>query len=74
MYQIRDMFIGYNDGKKEASRIKDFEQYYFDYNGNVDKIMNSEKFLLLGKKGTGKSLLAEYIKKNHIRNPIGFVN
>ncbi|KNX33061.1 MULTISPECIES: P-loop ATPase, Sll1717 family [Bacillus amyloliquefaciens group] len=63
MYKLRDIFIGYNDGKKEASRIKDFEQYYFDYKGNVDKIINSDKFLLLGKKGTGKSLLAEYIKK-----------
>lgn len=63
MYKLRDMFIGFNDGKREASRMKDFEQYYFDYNGNVDKIVKSEKFLLLGKKGTGKSLLAEYINK-----------
>lgn len=66
MYKLRDMFIGFNDGKKEASRIKDFEQYYFDYKGNVEKIISSEKFLLLGKKGTGKSLLAEYIKKKSL--------
>lgn len=72
MYKIRDIFIGYNDGKREATRLKDFEQYYFDYNGNVNKIVDSEKFLLLGKKGTGKSLLAEYIKKNQILIQTGF--
>lgn len=62
-YKIADLFIGYNDGKKEAERRSDFEQYYFNYNGLYEKILQNDKFLLLGKKGTGKSILGEYINK-----------
>ncbi len=63
MYKLSQIFIGYNDGKKEAKFRNDFEQFYFNYNKNYDKILSPDKFLLLGKKGTGKSLLGEYIKK-----------
>jgi len=63
MYKLNQMFIGYTDGKKEASFRSDFELFYFNYNGNYERILRKDKFLLLGKKGTGKSLLAEYIKK-----------
>lgn len=62
-YKIADLFIGYNDGKKEAERRSGFEQYYFNYNGLYEKILQNDKFLLLGKKGTGKSILGEYINK-----------
>jgi len=57
------MFLGMNDGKKEAKYREDFENYFYDYDGIYDKILKPEKFLLLGKKGTGKSILAEVIKK-----------
>lgn len=72
MYKLGDMFIGYTDGKKEATYVKDFEQYYFDFNKNVERIMEKDKFLLLGKKGTGKSLLAEYLKKKSFKDPTWF--
>lgn len=68
MYRLGEMFIGYNDGKKEASYRDDFELYYFNYNRNIEKILEKDKFLLLGKKGTGKSLLAEYIKKMSLQS------
>lgn len=63
IYTLEQLFIGYNDGKKEARHRSDFEEYYFDYNGNYEKILQHDKYLLLGRKGTGKSLLGEYIKK-----------
>lgn len=60
MYTLNDLFIGYNDGKKEAEYRTDFEQYYFNYNGIYDTILRDDKFLLLGKKGTGKSILGAF--------------
>ncbi|MCG7385595.1 hypothetical protein [Paenibacillus sp. ACRRY] len=64
MFKLSQIFIGYTDGKKEAKFKENFEQYYYNYNLNYEKIMEVDKFLLLGKKGTGKSLLSEYINKN----------
>jgi len=55
--------LGKNDGKKEAKYKEDFENYFYDYNGIYEKILVPERFLLLGKKGTGKSILGEVIKK-----------
>lgn len=60
---IGDLFVGYNDGKKEAAYRENFENYYFNYGGMYDKVLGKDKFLILGRKGTGKTLLAEYMKK-----------
>lgn len=61
--KISKLFIGFNDGKKEATHQPNFEQYYFNYNKIYDKILQDDKFLLLGRKGTGKTILGEYINK-----------
>lgn len=63
---------GYNDGKNEARHVPSFEQYYFDYKGNYEKALRPDKFLILGKKGTGKSILAEYIKRNSEKDSCWF--
>ena len=60
---LEDLFIGYNDGKREAMARENFEDYYFNYNGIYNKILEKDKYLVLGRKGTGKTLLAEYVKK-----------
>ena len=60
---IGDLFVGYNDGKKEAAYRENFENYYFNYGRIYDKVLGKDKFLILGRKGTGKTLLAEYMKK-----------
>lgn len=64
--KIGNLFIGYTDGKKEALYKPDFEQFYFNYNGLYEKILKPDKFLLLGRKGTGKTILGEYIKKKSL--------
>lgn len=61
--KVEDLFIGYNDGKKEAQNRENFEEYYFNHDGIYEKILRSDKYLLLGRKGTGKTLLGEVIKK-----------
>ena len=35
--RVDKLFIGYNDGKKEAANQKNFQDYYFDNNGIIDK-------------------------------------
>lgn len=62
-YTLKDFYIGNNDGKKEALYKADFEKYFYDYNRIYETAMFKEKFLILGRKGTGKSLLAEFIYK-----------
>lgn len=61
--RVDKLFIGYNDGKKEAANQKNFQDYYFDNNGIIDKALRADKYLVLGKKGTGKTLLGEVIKQ-----------
>ena len=51
--KVEDLFIGYNDGKKEAQNRENFEEYYFNHDGIYEKILRSDKYLLLGRKGTG---------------------
>lgn len=55
--------LGRYDGKKEAARIDNFEDLFFDYNNIYETAIDRETFIVLGKKGTGKTLLAELIKK-----------
>jgi len=61
---IEDVYLGINEGKKEALYKEDFEKYFFDYNGIYEKSLSADKFLILGKKGSGKTILAEFIRKN----------
>jgi len=64
-YDLADIFLGVNDGKKEALLRNDFERYFYNYNRIYNDTVKREKFLVLGRKGTGKTILAEYIKKKH---------
>jgi ABC-type lipoprotein export system ATPase subunit len=61
--KIESVYLGINDGKKEALYKNDFEKYFFDYNGIYEKALAADKFLIMGKKGSGKTILAEYIRK-----------
>jgi len=61
--RIKDLYFGKNDGKEEAAFNQDFDHFYFNYDDNYSKILQPDKFLLLGRKGSGKSILAEYILK-----------
>lgn len=62
-YSLRDVFLGINDGKKEALLRNDFEKYFYDHQNIIEQALSKEKFLILGKKGSGKTILAEYINK-----------
>lgn len=74
MYTLNDIFLGKNDGKKEASYRPDFENYFYDHNKIYQKAMQNDKYLVLGRKGTGKSILGEFIKKKAISDSEWFCN
>lgn len=63
LFKVSQIFLGENDGKKEALYHSDFINYYFNYDNIYEKTLEPKTYLVLGKKGTGKTLLAEYIKK-----------
>ncbi|WP_314347020.1 P-loop ATPase, Sll1717 family [Fusobacterium massiliense] len=61
---LKSVFFGNSDGKNE-SKNENFLNTFFDYN-NMYSELKSGKFLILGSKGSGKTLLLEYFKKNKI--------
>jgi hypothetical protein len=71
-YSLKDFYLGNSDGKKEAQYKHDFEQYFYDHDHLFEKAMARERYLILGRKGTGKTLLAEIIHKHYLDNPTYF--
>lgn len=69
---LKDVFLGFNDGKKEAIYKEDFEKYFYDHDNIYEKATKPEKFIILGRKGSGKTILAEYIKKTSGTDPSHF--
>lgn len=59
MKPIDEIVFGYSDGKNEA-RQSNFESLFYD-GGDYHKLKNNPlKFLVIGRKGTGKTLLVRY--------------
>lgn len=58
---IRELYVGDVDGENEAAS-EDFDKLFYRENNNCNRIINGDKFIIQGKKGTGKTILAEYIK------------
>lgn len=71
-YSIKQFYLGSSDGKKEALYKDDFEKYFYDYENICEQLLSKETFLILGRKGTGKSLLSEYINKKAKESPQWF--
>lgn len=70
--KLKDIYLGENDGKKEAIYRSDFERYFIDIDGNYEKLKIDKYFLVLGRKGSGKTYLGQYIKKMSASDPIHF--
>src|SRR5258708_506805 len=64
-YKIGDIYFGTADGEDEALNFihkpNDFKDFYYDYDNIVEKAMQPLRYLILGKKGAGKTLLGEYL-------------
>lgn len=60
---IYKIAFGYTDGKSEA-RQPNFESLFYDGSGYYETLKDdSLKFLVIGRKGTGKTILVRYFQK-----------
>lgn len=64
-YKIGDIYFGTADGEDEALHFIDnqdkFTNYFFDHDNIVEKSLHPLRYMILGKKGAGKTLLGEYL-------------
>jgi hypothetical protein len=63
LYILKNLQFGDNDGKNEAKFLTGFEKYFYDHDEIYEKALDAKSLIILGRKGTGKSLLSEYIAK-----------
>lgn len=61
-FKLNKLVFGKNDGKREA-QLDEFENLFYDFDDLYYRAIEPFNFLILGRKGTGKTLLAELIKK-----------
>ena len=63
--KINDMYFGKTDAYNEFLEYgaDSFKEIFFDvYNIDVNKMLNGGIYYILGKKGTGKTMLLKYIE------------
>jgi len=60
--KLRDINIGQVSGEYE-SKNPDFEDLFYMGNKKYEELSKPEKFIIRGRKGTGKTILAYYLKK-----------
>jgi len=58
---IGDLYLGYNDGLEEWARTKDFGAFFYNHAHLIERAQSPARWLFLGKKGTGKSILGAYL-------------
>ena len=71
-YSIKDFFLGNSDGKKEALYKSNFERFFYNHENIYEKVLSKEIFLILGRKGTGKSFLSEFVNKKAKESAVWF--
>ena len=61
---LSDIEFGYADGDTE-SRLENFLDLFYTGNNKYEEIMDNNHFIISGRKGTGKTILAKYIQLKH---------
>lgn len=65
--KLGDIFIGKADGSDE-SQLDDFSNLFYRGNNKYDELAKStNKFIITGRKGTGKTILAKYHEAEQIK-------
>lgn len=60
--RLKSLFIGEIDGESEAIKRHDFKDLFYNYGDRYKELLDGDKFLIQGRKGTGKTYLAKYIE------------
>ncbi len=61
-FKLSNIKIGYADGEKEAEEDNFSDLFYTD-NNKYNELLSKYKFIVSGRKGTGKTILAKYYQK-----------
>ena len=65
--KLKDISVGLADGLKESENVK-FEDLFYTGNNKYATLKNNQnKFIISGKKGTGKTILAKYFEKEQCK-------
>lgn len=59
--KINQLFIGNIDAERESQKPK-FEELFYNKDNKYKELIDKHKFLIVGRKGTGKTYLARYLE------------
>lgn len=59
--RISEIKLGEVYGENEIKYLENFKDFYYDINSAKSRILNVKKFVVVGRKGTGKTLLANVV-------------
>lgn len=69
MKKLKEFEFGFADAEKEFNRIpKIFESAFYDPRSMVENLINKHHFLLIGRKGVGKSAVSAKIRSDSAEN------
>ncbi|MDK9867278.1 P-loop ATPase, Sll1717 family [Staphylococcus sp. IPLA37010] len=61
--KLKDFTFGFADAEKEYSREREIFKYsFYDPKNIIDQLLNSQKFMIVGRKGVGKTAFLSKIK------------
>lgn len=61
-FKLSDITIGFAEGEKEAQE-NNFLDIFYTQNNKYSELLQKYKFIISGRKGTGKTILAKYYQK-----------
>lgn len=61
-FKLSDIKIGFTDGAREAEE-SNFLDIFYNENKKYEQISKNHNFIICGRKGTGKTILAKYYQK-----------
>lgn len=62
--KICDLHLGESYGENEIKHLDNFKEFYYDINDAKSRILNNKKYVVVGRKGTGKTLLANVVTES----------
>lgn len=69
-FKLSDIDIGNADGERESDN-ENFYDFFYNRHGNYESLKNDRnKFIVTGKKGSGKTYLVKYLEKKVINDGI----
>ena len=64
MCKLSKVFFGYADAEEEFNQRPElFDSAFVDPHNYLDKILNDSKYLILGRKGSGKTAFSAKIRR-----------